>query len=347
MGICTSEEQPTPVPIIPDEEKKFKKLLLLGAGWSGKSTIYKQMKVTYGAGFTEEERKALRWTIYQNVTQAMKTLCEENKTGRHHEIKNDPALEADYEALRTYEDTGDNVQISATLAGQINRLWADPAIKATYQHRTDFFFANDEVHYFFNNLDKIVKSDYIPEEEDVLRCRWISSGVKREEFQVRGIDCELLDVGGQRSERKKWVKCFENVHIVIFVVAISEYDQVMYEDEDSNRVLDALDLFDDICNSKWFCGTNVVLYLNKLDLFNDKVTKVPLKSYFPDFQPPDTDLGNDVLRKKALEYLQSEFLKRNHQERKVVCKFTTATEDSIRDVFSKTIGEIIMNGDQL
>ena len=100
----------------------------------------------------------------------------------------------------------------------------DPAIKATYNHQTDFFFANDEVHYFFNNLKRIIASDWVPEEEVVLRCRWISSDVKREEFKVKNVDCELLDIGGQRSGRKKSVKCFENVHIVIFVIAISEYD---------------------------------------------------------------------------------------------------------------------------
>ena len=117
----------------------------------------------------------------------------------------------------------------------------------------------------------------------------------------------------------------------------------MYEDEDSKRVLDALDLFDDICNSKWFCNTNVVLYLNKLDIFNDKVTKVPLKQYFPEFTPPDSSKGDEVQRKKALAFLENEFLTRNHQEQQVICKFTTATDDGIHQIFNETIGTIIEN----
>jgi len=36
----------------------------------------------------------------------------------------------------------------------------------------------------------------------------------------------VFDVGGQRSERKKWIHCFEGVQCLIFIVAISEYDQV-------------------------------------------------------------------------------------------------------------------------
>ena len=42
----------------------------------------------------------------------------------------------------------------------------------------------------------------------------------------------MLDVGGQRSERKKWIHCFEGVTSIIFCVAMSEYDLVLSEDED-------------------------------------------------------------------------------------------------------------------
>jgi hypothetical protein len=39
----------------------------------------------------------------------------------------------------------------------------------------------------------------------------------------------MVDVGGQRSERRKWIHCFESVTTVIFLVALSEYDQVLFE----------------------------------------------------------------------------------------------------------------------
>lgn len=47
----------------------------------------------------------------------------------------------------------------------------------------------------------------------------------------------LFDVGGQRSERKKWIHCFEDVTAIIFCVAMSEYDQVLHEDETTVRRL--------------------------------------------------------------------------------------------------------------
>lgn len=46
-----------------------------------------------------------------------------------------------------------------------------------------------------------------------------------------GIDFRMVDVGGQRSERRKWIHCFENVTSIIFLVALSEYDQILFESE--------------------------------------------------------------------------------------------------------------------
>jgi guanine nucleotide-binding protein G(i) subunit alpha len=90
----------------------------------------------------------------------------------------------------------------------------------------------------------------------------------------------LLPVGGQRSERKKWIHCFENVTAIVFLVAISEYDQKLYEDESVNRMQEALTLFDSICNSRWFVRTSIILFLNKIDLFAEKLPVSPLGDYF-------------------------------------------------------------------
>lgn len=58
-----------------------------------------------------------------------------------------------------------------------------------------------------------------------------SSGLKSRVLILFNYFCRLFDVGGQRSERKKWIHCFEDVTAIIFCVAMSEYDQVLHEDE--------------------------------------------------------------------------------------------------------------------
>ena len=53
------------------------------------------------------------------------------------------------------------------------------------------------------------------------------------------------DMGGQRNERRKWIHAFDNVNCVVFVAALSEYDQVLFEDETQNRMEEALQLFEE------------------------------------------------------------------------------------------------------
>ena len=119
----------------------------------------------------------------------------------------------------------------------------------------------------------------------------------------------MFDVGGQRSERKKWIHCFEAVTSIIFCVALSEYDQVLLEESSQvsldiyccllhaqNRMQESLQLFESILNSRWFLRTSVILFLNKIDIFKNKIEKVPLENYFPEYTA-----GPDV--NKAAKYI--------------------------------------------
>lgn len=114
----------------------------------------------------------------------------------------------------------------------------------------------------------------------------------------------MFDVGGQRSERKKWIHCFENVTTIIFLVAISEYDQLLFEDETVNRMQEALTLFDSICNSRWFTKTSIILFLNKIDRFKEKLPVSPMKNYFPDYEGESWDCtrGNGAVLERVLKH---------------------------------------------
>ena len=94
----------------------------------------------------------------------------------------------------------------------------------------------------------------------------------------------MFDVGGQRSERKKWIHCFEGVTAIIFCVALSGYDLVLAEDEEMNRMMESMKLFDSICNNKWFVETSIILFLNKKDLFEQKIKYSPLSICFPEYK---------------------------------------------------------------
>lgn len=82
------------------------------------------------------------------------------------------------------------------------------------------------VHSFFDSIKRIGSRDYVPTDEDIVRARVKTTGITEVKFNVRELVYRVFDVGGQRSERKKWIHCFEGVQCLIFIVAISEYDQV-------------------------------------------------------------------------------------------------------------------------
>jgi guanine nucleotide-binding protein G(i) subunit alpha len=115
------------------------------------------------------------------------------------------------------------------------------------------------------------------------------------------LSIHLFDVGGQRSERRKWIHCFENVPSIIFVVNLAWYDQVLLEvSPPQNRMMESLVLFDSVVNSRWFMRTSVILLLTNIDLFRSKLARSPLTNYFPDYSG-----GNDVNR--AAKYILGRF----------------------------------------
>ena len=124
----------------------------------------------------------------------------------------------------------------------------------------------------------------LPKSQDVLRVRVRSTGITEAQFEFEGMEFSLLDVGGQRNERKKWIHCFESVTAILFCASLNEYDQVLREDPTQNRMKESLTLFDDIVNSPWFKNTPIILFLNKSDLFKEKIKRVNLSTCFENYK---------------------------------------------------------------
>jgi len=198
------------------------------------------------------------------------------------------------------EGAGENLKLDDEFANHVKALWADRGIRMTFTHRSKYQIP-DSLPYFFERVEEIVRPGYIPTYQDILLCRARTTGIVETDFVVNGKQFRLMDVGGQRSERKKWLHCFEQVTAVIFVVAISEYDQVLFEDLRTNRIQEAMTLFSEICNSKWFARSSMILFLNKRDLFVEKIKKVDLSVCFADYKDGlDYDRAADFIKNKFL-----------------------------------------------
>ena len=100
------------------------------------------------------------------------------------------------------------------------------------------------------NLNRIIKyEEYVPTVDDVLHSRKKTTGVHEILFEIEEVPFRLIDVGGQRSERKsKWMALFSDVTSVIFCVALSEYDLKLEEDNTTNRMHESLKVFKEVSN---------------------------------------------------------------------------------------------------
>lgn len=293
------------------------KLLLLGAGESGKSTIAKQMKIIHLSGYSESERAGFRDVVFSNIVSGMKTLCvSSEKLG--FDIQN-PENVPRRAALADAPNTV--AAFPPAMANDIKMLWGDGGIQLTFKSR-HLFQLSDSADYYFNNIDRIARPDYIPTEQDILRCRVKTTGIQEIVFQTNDVNFRMVDVGGQRSERKKWIHCFQDVTAVIFCVAMSEYDLKLYEDETVGRTEESLKLFDEICNSKWFNATSIILFLNKKDLFQEKIQRVDLSVCFPDYTG-----GKDF--EKAAKFMQNKFVSLNkNSDKKQIYPYQTCATDT-------------------
>eukprot|EP01090_Pellita_catalonica_P008342 TRINITY_DN190_c0_g1_i1.p1 TRINITY_DN190_c0_g1~~TRINITY_DN190_c0_g1_i1.p1 ORF type:complete len:354 (+),score=70.56 TRINITY_DN190_c0_g1_i1:125-1186(+) len=317
------------------ERKKLRdevKLLLLGSGESGKSTIFKQMKIIsmYG-GFTDEELVFYKTVVHANcITQMKVILGAVEKFGEDLKSK-----EAEAAAARLNSISSEGEAWTKQVGQDIELLWADAAIREMYKERDRKYQLNDSADYFFDNIKRFIDDGYEPTQADVLRARIRSTGIEETGFKFDDIEFTMLDVGGQRSERRKWIHCFASVTAILFTVAMSEYDQTLREDPSQNRSEESLMLFEEITNNQWFEDTAFILFLNKIDLFEEKVPVSPLNKTFPKYTG-----GTNVTAAK--KFMKEQYLSRNTSPHIIYSHFTCAVDTKNIQFVFKAVRDTIL-----
>lgn len=312
------------------------KLLLLGAGESGKSTIVKQMKIIHDSGFTPEDFRQYKPVVYSNTIQSMVAILRAMQSLQitFADLSREQDAKMVFDIVTRMEDTE---PFSEEFLHAMKRLWMDDGVQQCLQ-RSNEYQLNDSAKYFLDDLDRLGRKDYMPTEQDILRTRVKTTGIVEVHFSFKNLNFKLFDVGGQRSERKKWIHCFEDVTAIIFCVAMSEYDQVLHEDETTNRMQESLKLFDSICNNKWFLETAIILFLNKKDLFEEKIKRSPLTICFPEYT-------GEQNYQEAAAFVQAQFEAKNKSnDKEIYCHMTCATDTTnIQFVFDAVTDVIIAN----
>jgi len=322
---------------IVEQKKKHdreEKILLLGAGESGKSTFLKQMKILHCGGFSSEEMELYKNTVVQNAIISCKCLVQGmEQLGIPIQMQENQNI-AD-ELLDLDPLTGNEGGLTPTVARKISQLWSDPGVKEAYKRNNEFII-QDTAAYFLDNIEKIADFNFQPGEADILYSRVKTTGIVEVEFVVDESHFRVVDVGGQRSERKKWINCFDDVTCVIFFVALSEYDQFLREDETVNRMKESLSLWEEIANHPIFKDTSMILFLNKVDLFQEKLKTSPITTCFPEYKGKNTFDA-------ASKYMRERFIELRHQNRNLLrCHFTCTTDTTNVKTIFENVKEIIV-----
>lgn len=293
------------------------KLLLLGAGESGKTTIIKQMKVIHIQGFSESERLEKVSDIRRNVLEAIKEL-----TGNMAYLKPPVTLgNTELQASLVYANNlnmTEEYSFPQEFFDHVTLLWADSGIQKCYIRSNEFSLI-DSAKYFLDRVHEIRQPNYLPTDQDILCCRKRTNEIQKIEFTVKipkkyggGKQAFwMFDVGGQRGERKKWIQVFDGITAILFLVASSAFDLTLREDSETNRLTEALQLFEDVWYSRFLRDAGFIVFLNKQDILREKIERgVKLQKYFPEFNdyvmnPSDGDMESDY--EKARCFIRDKF----------------------------------------
>lgn len=325
------------------ENERSVKLLILGTGDSGKTTWRKQISNVYCKSFmTTAVRREMAHVVLGNLVQGVGVVAKASVDLSM--PLSDDCLQA---ANTVATQPGDASELTPEVASAVQLLWRNAGFQKVYEMRSSYQL-QDCVAFFAaacaqQGYPAWGGPGWVPTTDECVRARVRTSGIIEEDFKYKGINFRLFDAGGQRAERRKWIHCFDAVTAVIFVAASSEYDQVLFEDAKTNRLVEAVNLFESTVNSKWFTTTPVLLFLNKMDLFTEKfkVKRVALNvsGEFPTAPENQDDVEG------ALAWMSSLFIEqRKNADKEIYVHHTTATDPkNVESVFNDCTSIILQD----
>jgi len=312
------------------------KVLLLGSGDSGKSTILKQMRLIHKVPSSPHEIELYRQLVFGNLTSGLRYVLDAME-GMELEVADDNIKYL--EMMAEVTDLPNGEPFPNHYLEPLKALWADVNVQKACSRGNEVALP-ENLHYYFSDLERLFDPHYLPNERDIIHCQAVTTGIIETHFSLGYYEVSMVDVGGRRSERRKWIHCFQDVTSILFIVSLSGYDRCLAEDWGVNQMQDAMALWDSICHSRWFKSTSIILFLNKYDLFEKKVQHSPIKNFFPDYEgePGDPRAGRDYFRRQFSRLAQ----KANAKEREVYIHITVATDTAMLRVVMTTVEDIIM-----
>ena|ERR1700722_18669329 len=212
------------------------------------------MRLIHKVPFTPEEIESYRQLVFNNLTHGIKYVLDAMEDM---ELKVSEENIPHIDLIENANDIRDGEAFPRRFYDPLKSLWLDPNVKQAWSRGNEAALPEKCVHrslhpqriprlsfataspyslpYFFSSLDRLFDPQYQPNEQDIIRSRARTIGITETNFQLGDNEMLMVDVGGQKSERRKWIHCFQDVTSILFLVSLSGYDQCLVEDKDAVR----------------------------------------------------------------------------------------------------------------
>ena len=222
------------------------RVLLLGTGDSGKTTIIKQMHKIHQNEISANTKKSIIPYLRKKLIQNAQILCSfckfeslKYEEAREMILEYDWASKSDslFEKLESRNKNTFEVKELLEIVKDIELVWSDIHFQKIldYRGQKGMFQMDCNTEFFMNRINKVFDKNYIPSDNEYFRFRMRTTGVREEKFEVQSKHTNemqkfiFIDVGGQRSERKKWLTMVtDQIKSVLYICAISEFDMVCF-----------------------------------------------------------------------------------------------------------------------
>jgi len=310
-----------------DKKPKVLQMLVAGAAQSGKSTFFKQLQIIHLNGFPEEQKGEVIKTLRSNIILAFKELIE-----HYDSLEKGPHISSSCkDAVEFFRKKNPFDVFDDESKNNARKLWEDKGFQKVWAMRDTIpNFSILHLDYLMTHLDRL-SVEGAPSTEDMLYARKRTTGTNEIEFNFKGKDFRFVDVGGQKSERRHWDQIIDKPDAVVFFVALTDWNLPTVANPKVTKMMESMEIFKEILDFEAFKGTFWILMLNKIDLFKEKIQRVPLKATFPDYtgDEKNPDESSRFLRDKFLALMPEE--RQDSVQSHVTCALDT---EQMKTVFS-------------
>jgi len=274
---------------------------LLGIQGSGKSTFAKQMKILHCGGFESGEIDSYRDIIRKNYLLAIQELSAKTEEFGYEVNAENLKHMRSFKALTIYDTEWDDKLVS-----KMKTLFEDEAIKKARANLT--WKPQIRAEYLLEHFDRLTAQDYVPTPEDILIARQRTTGQTTTCFVKDKWKWELIDLGGQESERDKWDDVFNlnRINAVIYFAALDEFNTVAsITDKDKTTMEVSIETFNNVMNEARMKDVTRILFLNKTDLLQKKLDSA---GNFDDFARKYPDYKGENNPEQVRDFIKLKYL---------------------------------------